>query len=140
MKRDLPPEFTKSCAEMFSSVLKRALEENREFILHLLLNAEPQDRDRVGTDSGSNSIEDSWIPIDSISKLRGEVGGRFDTLKIKWQEAGLPLKQKKGDKIPEFAINPAAWGELEAWLLKMGYAVRAVEGKSDRIFEIKKML
>jgi len=46
----------------------------------------------------------------------------------------------KGDKIPDFTINPTAWSDLEAWLLKMGYAARRTEGQEDRIFEIKKML
>jgi len=140
MKRDLPTERLESLSSLFSKVLKKAFLDNAEYLKNRLNGDLLTELNAVTEEFADHTGAASWIPIDSISKLRGEVGGRFDTLKLKWQEAGLPLKQKKGDKIPDFTINSVAWSDLEAWLLKMGYASRLTEGQEDRIFEIKKML
>lgn len=85
---------------------------------------------------GSGSSE--WAGIDSLSRLRSHVGGRFQNLKDRWLGAGFPLKEHRGEKLEEVPINPVGWLDLVTWLSKQGYEARTVEVKSGFYFEIKK--
>jgi hypothetical protein len=127
-----------SRSELIKRAIKRAFEENRDYLISKLRSSSNQFE--ISADTPEAAQEDDWVAIDSMSKLRAIVGGRFDTLKAKWQSAGFPVKQKKGDSIPEFVVDSSGWTDLESWLLKMGYKARLRPDFKDRVFEIKKTL
>jgi len=127
-----------SRSDLIKRAIKRAFEENRDYLISKLRSSSNQFE--ISADTPEAAQEDDWVAIDSMSKLRAIVGGRFDTLKAKWQSAGLPVKQKKGDSIPEFVVDSSGWTDLESWLLKMGYKARLRPDFKDRAFEIKKTL
>jgi hypothetical protein len=85
--------------------------------------------------SGQNGHK--WEEIDSLSKLRSLVGGRFQNLKVKWLGAGFPLKQDKGSKPAMYTLNEPGWLELSSWISNQGFEVRRNSEKKDVIFEIK---
>lgn len=78
-----------------------------------------------------------WEEIDSLSKLRSLVGGRFQNLKDKWLAAGFPLKQDKSSKTGVYTLNEKGWIELSSWISNQGFEVRLNPEKKDSIFEIK---
>lgn len=78
-----------------------------------------------------------WIGIESLSRLRSIVGGRFQNLKQKWTEAGFPLREHRGDKAGEFEIDQRGWLELSAWILKQGYEARLNPSKAEYLFEVR---
>lgn len=127
-----------SRSDLIKKAIKKAFEDNRDYLIYKFSQSITQ------AGSGVTNIEPTedtdWTAVDSMSKLRAIVGGRFDTLKAKWQAAALPVKQKKGDDIPEFVVDPSGWTDLESWLLKMGYKARLRPDLADRVFEIRKML
>jgi hypothetical protein len=127
-----------SRSDLIKRAIKRAFEENRDYLISKLRSSSNQFE--ISADTPEAAQEDDWVAIDSMSKLRAIAGGRFDTLKAKWQSAGFPVKQKKGDSIPEFVVDPFGWTDLESWLLKMGYKARLRPDFKDRVFEIKKTL
>lgn len=95
----------------------------------------------ITSDEEKLEVEDGgeWLQIDSLSKLRAEVGGRFQTLKARWLDAGFPLKAKKGQKIPEYELIQEGWVELEGWILKQGFEARYRPSESEYLFEIRKL-
>jgi hypothetical protein len=82
-------------------------------------------------------VATKWQPIESLSRLRAIVGGRFENIKKKWTEAGLPLREHRGDKDKTFAIDSAGWEELSAWLLKHGYESRITPQSELGAFEVR---
>lgn len=131
-------DIINSRSEVLKKAIRKAFEDNRDYLLfkfNQLLSSTKSNNQEI-----EYSAESDWLAIDSMSKLRAIVGGRFDTLKSKWVAAALPVKQKKGDEIPEFSVDLSGWSELENWLMKMGYKARLRSDLSDRVFEIKKML
>lgn len=83
------------------------------------------------------SSSEEWQPIESLSRLRSQVGGRFQQLKQRWVAAGFPLKEHRGDKTSEVRLDERAWLELSAWMLKQGYEARLTPERSDVLFEIR---
>jgi len=126
-----------SSVSMVTRAVSKAFEDNRDYLLSQLLKIQMVERNK---EQIFQNAEDEWISIDSMSKLRGIVGGRFDTLKAKWQLVGFPIKEKKGDQLPPFTVNPEGWIELETWLLKSGFAARLKPSDPQVLFEIKKSL
>jgi hypothetical protein len=126
-----------SSVSMISKAVARAFEDNRGYLLSQLRKIQTVDNTMAETEL---KVSADWIAIDSMSKLRGIVGGRFGALKAKWQFAGLPLKEKKGEQLPQFTVNPEGWVELETWLLKSGFSARLKPGDLKVLFEIKKSL
>lgn len=88
-------------------------------------------------DPGESGAEATWIGIDSLSRLRGHVGGRFQNLKERWLGAGFPLKDHRGDKLESITLDPLGWLELVSWLSRQGYEARAVDAAKGFYFEIK---
>ncbi len=93
----------------------------------------------TGHGSGEAGLRQSgeWVGIESLSRLRSVVGGRFQNIKKKWTEAGFPLREHRGDRIKRFAINDSAWIELSSWILKQGYEARLAPENSDFLFELR---
>ena len=86
---------------------------------------------------GETETESAWIGIDSLSRLRGHVGGRFQNLKERWLGAGFPLKDHRGDKLEVITLDPLGWLELVSWLSRQGFEARAVDATKGFYFEIK---
>ena len=85
-----------------------------------------------------SSFESDWIPIESLSKLRQVVGGRFQNIKLKWLAAGFPLRAHRGDRQEEASLNEAGWLELSKWIYNQGYDVKLGVDSSEKLFEVKK--
>ena len=88
---------------------------------------------------GKKSNGREWEGIDSLSKLRGIVGGRFENLKNRWLAAGFPLKQDKASKVGDFSVDEKGWIELSSWISNQGFEVRLNPEKKDVVFEIKSL-
>ncbi|MBN8548665.1 MAG: hypothetical protein J0M12_05055 [Deltaproteobacteria bacterium] len=84
-----------------------------------------------------NSAGAGWVDIESLSKLRNVVGGRFENIKRKWVGAGFPLREHRGDKAGEFEVNSEGWVELSNWMSKHGYESRLRPDRPDCLFQIK---
>lgn len=79
----------------------------------------------------------SWIVIDSLSRLRSEVGGRFDNIKRKWLGAGFPLREHRGDRDKEYEVDEEGWERMVHWLLKHNFEARLTPDVPDCFFEIR---
>ena len=78
-----------------------------------------------------------WTRIESLSRLRAIVGGRFKNLKEKWVGAGFPLREHRGDREERGTVNTEGWLELSSWISRQGYEVR-LAGETDHwLFEIR---
>lgn len=80
-----------------------------------------------------------WIPIESLSKLRTEVGGRFRNLKDRWLAAGFPLREHRGDRSGDAKLNYQGWMELASWIGSQGYEVRLADEREEFLFEVRKI-
>jgi hypothetical protein len=65
------------------------------------------------------------------------VGGRFQNIKKKWVEAGLPLREHRGDRWKEFDLNKDGWLELVAWIGKQGFEARLTPESEEFIFQLR---
>jgi hypothetical protein len=86
-------------------------------------------------------IDGEWMPIESLSQLRAQVGGRFKNLKEKWIGAGLPLREHRGDREASAEIDQQGWVELSLWISKQGFETRLVKSSNPEntiLFEVKK--
>lgn len=83
------------------------------------------------------SVPVQWIEIESLSRLRGVVGGRFQNLKNRWVAAGFPLRAHRGDKSADYELNSEGWVELSNWILKQGFEARLTPEKPEVIFELR---
>jgi hypothetical protein len=141
---ELPREFTeileKDLIEVVSRSVKNAFGRRREVLVMELAkqfrNLSPvASEDNAGI-AASNA---AWVGIESLSRLRGLVGGRFANLKSRWVEAGFPLREHRGDRVARADINQKGWTELSNWILKQGFEVRQVEDDSEFLFEIRQL-
>lgn len=132
--------------EVVQDLLKRSSERylelfNRVFAReHDLLVAEVTRRfRRSDSESGVASVptQSVWIEIESLSRLRGIVGGRFQNLRDRWVGAGFPLREHRGDKDGEFTVNETGWIELSNWVLKQGFESRLTPEKPGCLFELR---
>ncbi len=133
----IPGSIVSSSVSIITKAVAKAFEDNKDYLLSRLLQMQIIEN---ATEHVSLPAQDEWIVIDSMSKLRGIVGGRFDTLKAKWQSVGFPMKEKKGDPLPPFTVHIEGWVELEAWLLKSGFVARLKPSDPQVLFEIRKSL
>lgn len=127
----------KQSDDFLKKVVEQAFASNRDFLVHLLKHHMADVVQSVPRHSSDQGAEE-WIEIDSLSKLRGLVGGRFESLKARWQGAGFPLKRKKGDKIGAYQIDMDGWIELESWIAKQGFLARQRPDKDGCLFEVLK--
>lgn len=85
----------------------------------------------------SKELANTWIEIESLSQLRGIVGGRFTTVKAHWMAAGFPLRAHRGDRSKPVRRNDEGWLELSLWLDSQGYTARAADNREPVCFEIR---
>ena len=95
----------------------------------------------VWADSGASAAlvppHQGWVEIESLSRLRSIVGGRFQNLRDRWVGAGFPLREHRGDKDGAFVLNEAGWIELSNWIAKQGFESRLTPDKSGCLFELR---
>ncbi|MCB0339149.1 MAG: hypothetical protein KDD53_06075 [Bdellovibrionales bacterium] len=131
-------EGSKEYLRMVESVVTNAFSSQREFLIHSLtqLLVESEYGASQPETSGCFSKEE-WTEIESMSRLRSTVGGRFQNLKERWLQAGFPLREHRGDKDSDFKVDDLGWIELSNWISKQGYEVRLCPDKANCLFEIR---
>lgn len=135
---EFPTDVVASSRALLTKVVEEAFSQNREYLLSQIERTLGQAPRANETEVVSANNLAEWIAVDSLSRLRALVGGRFESLKARWQGAGFPLKRKKGDKISDYQIIESGWSELEGWISKQGFSARRRVDLEDRLFEIKK--
>jgi hypothetical protein len=78
-----------------------------------------------------------WVEIDSMSRFRKIVGGRFQNIRELWVGAGLPLIESKGEKPEAYTLDQSGWIRFSNWILKKGFEARLVPGNSLCFFEVR---
>lgn len=81
-----------------------------------------------------------WIKVFSLTTIRNVVGGRFELLKSRWTNAGLPLKAHRGSRPALGVRNEVGWRDLVLWLLKQGYELREPVSEGEHLFEIRRLM
>ena len=121
--------------------VRRAIERRRQVLGYEIarrcesLMNEKQLRGQIpGDESGTD-----WIRIESLSKLRALVGGRFQNLKDRWVRAGFPLREHRGDRTGQKNIDYQGWIELSAWINKQGFELKLADEKEEWLFELRKL-
>lgn len=121
----------------FEQVCREVFKQKRDYLVHRFT----QQLCTVGTvasdGAGNSYTEQNWVGIESLSRLRSVVGGRFQNLKKRWMKAGLPLKEHRGDQNLEFTLNEEGWVELTNWILKQGYEARLTDIQTGYLFELR---
>lgn len=119
----------------FEECLSEVFEERRGFFLK---GVQQRFRELVSNAAPEPPAEaNQWTGVDSLSKLRSVVGGRFTNLKMRWLAAGFPLKESKGGELPEYQLEEGGWKELSQWIATQGYEVRLPHGSNESLFEIR---
>ncbi len=126
-------ELTKS----FEGILDRSFDNMMEVYAHEMATRIKMALGEVSQSKSEAATE--WDPIDSLSKLRALVGGRFQNLKDRWIAAGLPLREHRGDKDGKSDVNQGGWIELSSWIAKQGYEARLTPESKEALFEIRKI-
>jgi hypothetical protein len=78
-----------------------------------------------------------WTGVESLSRLRSVVGGRFQNIKKKWTDAGFPLREHRGDKWQEYTLHKEGWVELASWIAKQGFESRLTPESREFLFELR---
>lgn len=91
----------------------------------------------IGTDSALAPEQTEWIRIESLSRLRALVGGRFQNLKERWVKAGFPLREHRGDRSGGGVVDYEAWVELSSWIHQQGFEIRLASESDPWLFEIR---
>lgn len=86
----------------------------------------------------ASSRDGEWHEIDSLTKLRGVVGGRLENLRARWTASGFPLKAHRGDTDLRYDLAPAGWSDLSNWLEKQGFEAVLAPAGSKHFFKTKK--
>ncbi|RIL08408.1 MAG: hypothetical protein DCC75_08995 [Proteobacteria bacterium] len=123
-----------------AACLEEALSESREAaIQRAMIALQTKFRPVSGSADSANAAANGadWVGVESLSRLRAIVGGRFQNLKQKWIEAGLPLRERKGQKIDVSKVNEKGWIELSNWILKQNFEARLTLDNPEHIFELR---
>lgn len=137
LNEQLLDNIVDSSNEFFENVVDEVFAEKRSFFVHSIAQKikELELLPAVSTEQAEEERE--WIQIESLSRLRSIVGGRFQNLKQRWVSAGLPLKKHRGDQVVEFEVSEEGWLELSTWILDQGYEVRVSSSKTASLLELR---
>ena len=131
----------------YEEVLLKGLEARRKIFVYEIADRIHRHYQvpKSGDTSSGKLAESVWLPIESLSSLRATVGGRFQQLKERWVEAGLPLREHRGDRSAGAVIDQKGWIELTNWMLKQGFEARSVtekvtESENEVLFEVRKLI
>jgi len=124
----------------FEELVKSVFRDKRELFVHSVMDKLSRDLlSKTALTMTSTGPEDDWIEIESLSRLRSIVGGRFKNLKDKWLLAGLPLREHRGDRQADYEVREDTWVELSNWIAKQGYEARLAEADRSHVMELRKV-
>ncbi len=83
--------------------------------------------------------QDDWISVESLSRLRSLVGGRFQNVKDRWVEAGFPLREHRGEEHKQVTPSERGWVELSTWIAKQGFEARLTPESTTGFFEVRRV-
>jgi hypothetical protein len=136
------PEFARTLVEgstsLLESVVNEVFQSRRDSFVFQCAN---RLREFVSTAKEVESeapVSADWVEVESLSRLRSVVGGRFENTKKRWVAAGFPLREHRGDKSGGFTIDEAGWIELSNWIIKQGFETRLCPDKEHCLFELRK--
>jgi hypothetical protein len=126
-----------SSNNFFEAVVDEVFVEKRSFFVHSIAQKLKELELSPAASAEHAEEEREWVQIESLSRLRSIVGGRFQNLKQRWVAAGLPLKKHRGDQVEEFEVSEEGWLELSTWILDQGYEVRVSGSKTTSLLELR---
>ncbi len=121
------------------SCLRQAFKQRRDVFLSEILKRLRQSGVGGGAPGRATEVEGGWVDVESLSKLRNLVGGRFENIKKKWVGAGFPLREHRGDKSGGFELSQSGWVELSNWMSKHGFEARLCPDKPECVFQIRQL-
>jgi hypothetical protein len=131
-------EVTESLVVFFEECLQEVFSSRENFYLsEFKKKISKHSANQQSFDLNKSESSDSWIGIESLSRLRAVVGGRFQNIKQKWMDAGFPLKEHRGEVALSYDISQDGWIKLSTWISNQGFEVRLTPDKQNQIFEIK---
>lgn len=137
------PEFAQDLVEgatsLLESVVNQVFESRRDSYVFQCANRLRELVSDAREVASAAPVINDWVEIESLSRLRTVVGGRFENTKKKWIAAGFPLREHRGDKLSAFVVNEAGWIELSNWIIKQGFETRQNPGKEHCLFELRKI-
>lgn len=84
-------------------------------------------------------VTDEWIAVESLSRLRSLVGGRFQNVKDRWVESGFPLREHRGEEHKPVTPSEKGWVELSTWIAKQGFEARLTPESTAGFFEVRRV-
>lgn len=135
----IPDGLISTEVNFFEKVLRRAFDAKRDLIIGALEEKIQLLKGAASVKSENNIDKGDWVGIESLSRLRNVVGGRFENLRKRWRDAGFPLRERKGDRDGDFTIDKEGWLELTNWIAKQGFECRLAAKGSESVFEIRKV-
>ena len=123
--------------DFFEKALSDAFTQRKDYIVHELTRRLVDVEVLANKGEREDEVEETWIGVESLSRLRSVVGGRFENIKKKWVGAGFPLREHRGDKKKSFKLDDKGWIELSNWILKQGYEARIAHDSNDHLFELR---
>ena len=135
-ERSLDGTIFAQSIEVYEQALNNAFDKRRDFYVHTIVSKLREMGLQERAVGGKDKTVD-WLEIESLSKLRSIVGGRFQNIKAKWTNAGFPLKEHRGDKVEQFDLNKGGWIELTNWILSQGFEARLASNGEQHLFEIR---
>lgn len=121
----------------FEEVCREVFAKKRDYFVHRFTQHIASTQILSSSSSSVLAVEHEWTGIESLSRLRSVVGGRFQNLKKRWVNAGLPLKEHRGDQNLEYTLEEEGWVELTNWILKQGYEARLTDIQTGYLFELR---
>jgi len=132
---DLRESLKRSSEKFLENVINEIFERRRDyFTFELTKILDEMDSGQKGRAEAEGS---EWIEIESLSRLRTVVGGRFASLKEKWIEAGFPLRKHRGDTASVYELDEKGWLSLSAWISKQGFEAQLPNADSKWLFKLK---
>lgn len=131
-------EFAVQVRSFLEDIVAEVMITKRPFFVHKV--SELLSGLQQGESSEVSAVVDSgvtWTEIQSLSRLRTVVGGRFQNLKTRWIEAGFPLREHRGDQKDDYVLNEKGWLELSSWIARQGYEARLTKDKTGCLFEVR---
>jgi len=125
-----------SSTEFLESIIADIFESKKDYFTFELIKIF-EELKLAAADTPGSEAQSEWLEIDSLSKLRSTVGGRFASLKEKWLEAGFPLRKHRGDKESAYQVDEKGWLALVSWISKQGYEAQLSVDEHDYLFRLR---
>ena len=127
--------------EVLADVVNAAFDRRRPQLAfelqRVLSQADPLDP--TATTASASAAVKSWVAVESLSRLRSLVGGRFQNVKDRWVEAGFPLREHRGEELRQVTPSEKGWLELSTWIAKQGFEARLTPESKDGFFEVRRV-